>query len=184
MVKILEFREFKNLLIKEAEETPDAADAPAPAPAPEPVPAPAPEPALAPEAELPPAPGEQPPVAAAPGEIQFVFMDDASKKPWRGNHDENGGVKRFTQYAIPPDELAKWIDVHEFEEDNELILAALAGKRDMPKSVYKKFKSEVMDGTLGTDKGTIDITFDSEKKFDNPSTTNLEVVFLKSHDAD
>lgn len=184
MVKILEFKEFKNRLrlTEQDEITPDPADAPA---APEaPVPAPAPiEAPLAPAGELPPDPNAQPPAPAAPDEMKFVFIDDAPKKKWHGNHDENGGVKRFTQYAVTKDDLNKWIDVHEFEESNSLIITALSGKREMPTDVYKKFKSEVIDGTLGVDKGTIDITFDSDKKFDNPSTSNLEVVFLKTHDS-
>lgn len=181
MVKILEFKDFKNklFLMKEADETPDTADAPAPAPPP----IPAPDQPIAPVGELPVDPGAQPPVPATADEMKFVFIDDADKKKWHGNHDENGGVKRFTQYGVTKDELNKWIDVHEFEESNSLIIAALSGKREMPTDVYKKFKSEVIDGTLGADKGTIDITFDSDKKFDNPSTTDLEVVFLKSHDS-
>jgi len=130
--------------------------------------------------ELPPDPNAP---AAAPGseeEAKFIFIDDAEKKPWYGNHNQDGGTKRFTQYSIPKEDLIKWLDVHEFENDQELVTASLAGKRDMPKKVYDILKKEVKDGTLGTDKGTVDIKFDSEKNFDKPSTTDLNVIFLKS----
>jgi hypothetical protein len=186
MVKILEFNEFKKKiqLIREAEgDTPDAADAPAPpAPAAATPPPPAPMPDLGatpPAGELPADPAAQPPSPGAEGEMRFVFIDDAEKKPWHGNHDADGGTKRFTQYSISQEDLTKWLDVHEFEEDQALVTAALAGKREMPEKVYTILKKEVKDGTLGTDKGTIDIKFDSEKDFDNPSTTDLDVVFLK-----
>lgn len=187
MVKILEFNEFKKQLqlIKEAEgDTPDAADAPAAAaPAPPltaPAPAPMPDAAATPPAgELPADPNAQPPAAGATGEMRFVFIDDAEKKPWHGNHDSDGGTKRFTQYSVSQEDLTKWLDVHEFEEDQALVMAALAGKREMPEKIYSILKKEVKEGTLGTDKGTIDIKFDSEKDFDNPSTTDLDVVFLK-----
>ena len=187
MVKILEFNEFKrNLkLIREAEgDTPDAADAPAAAPSPAAPAAPAaPDmgmPAPAPGGELPPDPNAAPPAPGAEGDMRFVFIDDAKKKPWHGNHDEDGGTKRFTQYSITNDDLTKWLDAHEFEKDQELIIAAFTGKRDIPEKVYQILKKEVKDGMLGTDKGTIDIKFDSDTKFNNPSTTDLNIVFLKS----
>ena len=59
-------------------------------------------------------------------------------------------------------------------------MAALAGRRPMPQDVYSTFKKEVVAGDLGTDKGIIDIKFDSDSNFSNPSTSDLEVVFLKS----
>jgi len=186
MVKILEFKEFKRqlgLLLEAEGDTPDAADAPAAAPAtPPPAPAP-PAPdfgAPAPGGELPPDPAAQPPVPNAESEARFVFIDDAKDKPWHGNHDENGGTKSFTQYSVTPEDLAKWLDVHEFENDAELVNAAIAGKREMPEKVYVILKNEVKKGTLGTDKGTIDIKFDSDSNFSNPSTSDLNVVFLKT----
>ena len=188
MVKILEFKEFKKklALIREAEgDTPDAADAPAAPPAPAPAPAApaAPDmgaPAPAPGGELPPDPNAAPPTPNAEGDMRFVFIDDAEKKPWHGNHDADGGTKRFTQYSITKDDLTKWLDAHEFEKDQELIMAAFTGKREVPEKVYSILKKEVKSGMLGTDKGTLDIKFDSDKKFDNPSTTDLNIVFLKS----
>lgn len=184
MVKILEFKEFKTRLkaVYEDEVTPDAADAPAPAPAAAPAPPAMPPPDLgagAPPA-LPPDPNA-PPAAAAPAEMKFVFIKDAIKKPWHGHHDsEAGGIKRLVQYVVTKEELEKWLDVHEFEAEKELVIAALAGKRAMPPEVYKKFKTEVKDGSLGSDRGTTDIKFDNDSAFDHPSTSDLDIVFLKS----
>jgi hypothetical protein len=188
MVKILEFKEFKRRLqlIREAEgDTPDAADAPAaapPPPPPAPTASPAPDLGAAPTGELPPDPNAAPASPGAETDMRFVFMDEPKDKKWRGHHDKDGGTKRFTQYAVTKDELTKWLDVHDYAEEQELIMAALSGKREMPKKIYFDIKNEVERGILGTDKGTIDINFDSEKDFDNPSTTDLDVVFLKPSD--
>lgn len=188
MVKILEFKEFKRRLrlINEAEgDTPDAADAPAAAPPPAPAaptPAPVPDMGGAPAAtgELPPDPNAAPASPAAAG-MKFVFIEDAKKKKWYGHHDEDGGTKRFTQYAIENDAaLTDWLKVHGYEKDAELVKAALAGKKPMPANIYDDLKREVEDGKLGIDKGTIDIKFDSEKDLDNPSTSDVEVGFVKT----
>ena len=186
MVRILEFKEFKTRLraIYEDEITPDAADAPAPAPpaaAAPPPPMPPPDLGAGVPPALPPDPNAPPAAAAGPTEMKFVFIRDAAKKPWHGHHDEEaGGIKRLVQYSVTQEELEKWLDVHEFEAEKELVMAALAGKRAMPPEVYKKFKSEVKDGSLGSDRGTTDIKFDTDSEFDQPSTSDLDIVFLKS----
>jgi hypothetical protein len=66
------------------------------------------------------------------------------------------------------------------ESDKDLVMAALAGRRDFPANIYSEFKKEVTDGLLGVDKGTVDVTFDSDDSFKNPTSDNLEVVFLRS----
>jgi hypothetical protein len=185
MVKILEFKEFKTRLraVYEDEVTPDAADAPAPpAAAPPPPPAmPAPDLGAGVPPAMPPDPNAPPAAAAGPTEMKFVFIKDAVKKPWHGHHDsESGGTKRLVQYSVTKEELEKWLEVHEFEAESELVMAALAGKRTMPLDVYKKFKAEVKDGSLGSDRGTTDIKFDTDSDFDQPSTSDLDIVFLKS----
>jgi hypothetical protein len=176
MKRLLEFKEFKLLLEDDPAPAPDAAAAPPPPPPP--AAAPPPPPPMPDMGGLPPAPA--PTAPTGPGTIKFVFIGDAHDKKWHGNHDSDGGTKRFTQYEIAPDDLTKWLEVHQFDKDKDLVLAALSGKRSMPKEVYLKFKEEVKEGDLGTDKGTIDISFDSDTDFSNPSTTDLEVVFLKA----
>jgi len=181
MVRILEFKEFKMRLM-EAEGDPPASEPPA---SPAAIPPPAPD-MGAPMMDEPPipAPTDGPAagteVAPTAGEdMRFVFIKDAKDKKWHGTHDKEGGVKRFTQYSVKAEEVEKWIDVHKFSDDKELIMAALSGKRDMPERVYSVLKDEVEDGSLGTDRGTIDIKFDSDEDFSKPSTTDLNVVFLK-----
>lgn len=180
MVRILEFKEFKKLLF-EADETETVAPASEPPAGPPPPPAPevaAPDLGM-PAPDTPPA--EAPTAEPTPSdEMKFIFIKDAKSKKWHGTHSSEGGVKRFTQYAVTADELTKWLDVHKFDADKDIALASLAGKRDMPNEVYSTFKREVEDGSLGSEKGTIDIKFDSDTKFDNPSTSDLNVVFLKS----
>jgi hypothetical protein len=66
------------------------------------------------------------------------------------------------------------------ESDKDLVMAALAGRRDFPANIYSEFKEEVKDGLLGVDQGTVDVTFDSDDNFKNPTSDNLEVVFLRS----
>lgn len=130
-------------------------------------------------AELPPDPNQQP-VPEEPKPFKFVFIQDAAHKKWYGQADKDGGVKRFTVYEITQEELDKWLDMHAEDEDSEKIKASLLGKRPMPSSVYSDFKKEVLSGDIGTDKGPIDITFDSDTDYDNPATDDLSVVFLRS----
>jgi hypothetical protein len=185
MVRILEFKEFKQLL--EADET-DAAGLTAPASEPPAGPPPPPTPEVAaPDFGIP--PPDAAPVDAAPAEptaeptpadeMKFVFIQDAKSKKWHGHHGLDGGVKKFTQYSVTADEITKWLDVHKFDADKDVVMASLVGKREMPEDVYSTFKKEVQDGSLGSDKGSIDIKFDSDSNFNNPSTTDLNVVFLK-----
>ena len=129
---------------------------------------------------LPPDPNAPPVNPTAPPGKKFVFIQDAHVKKWHGDSDNEGGTKRFTEYEISDEELATWLEAHDDDDQAEIIKAALDGKRPMPQDVYLQFKKEVLDGTLGSDKGSIDVTFDSDKNFDNPTTANLEVVFLKS----
>lgn len=185
---ILSFWDFKRskLLLEQDElgtEAPPAPASPAvdtPPPPPTAPPPPPPTDFGAGSSTLPPDPNEQPVAPEQPAGMRFVFIQDAPQKKWYGEFDKDGGVKRFTVYEVLPDELAKWLAAHKDEENAELISAALAGKRPMPSSVYSDFKREVMDGTLGTDKGPIEVTFDSDTDFDNPSTADLSVVFLRS----
>jgi hypothetical protein len=180
-MRILEFKEFKNLLLEDEPAAPPAPDAAIPPPPPPP---PAPNIAMPPPpdmgAGLPPDPNAPPVTPAATTSLKFIFIQDAENKKWFGAHDGQGGVKRFTQYEIEPEALTKWLDVHKMESDKDLVIAALAGRRDFPANIYSEFKEEVKDGLLGVDKGTVDITFDSDDNFDNPSSDNLEVVFLRS----
>jgi hypothetical protein len=111
---------------------------------------------------------------------KFVFIQDAHVKKWHGEHDAEGGIKRFTEYEVSDEDLDKWLTAHKFDDKMDLVKTALSGKRPLPPSIYHDFKKEVIAGSLGADKGSIDITFDSDKNFDNPSTTDLDVVFLKS----
>ena len=180
-MRILEFKEFKTLLLED-ELTDAAAATPAPDAA---TPPPAPDAAIPPPspdmgAGLPPDPNAAPVTPASTTSPKIIFIQDAENKKWFGSHDGQGGVKRFTQYEIEPEAPTKWLEVHKMESDKDLVMAALAGRRDFPTNIYSEFKKEVTDGLLGVDKGTIDITFDSDDDFKNPSTDNLEVVFLRS----
>lgn len=181
-MRILEFKEFKNLLLEDEPAAipppaPDAAIPPPPPAAPDMgMPPPAPDMA----AGLPPDPNAAPVAPPANTSPKFIFIQDAENKKWFGSHDGQGGVKRFTQYEIDPEALTKWLEVHKMESDKDLVMAALAGRRDFPANIYSEFKEEVKNGLLGVDKGTIDVTFDSDDNFKNPSTDDLEVVFLKS----
>lgn len=130
--------------------------------------------------ELPPDPNVAPPVPEEPKPFKFVFIQDAAHKKWYGQADKDGGIKRFSVYEVMPDELESWITNHSQDEDTNLIQAALNGKRPMPSSVYSDFKREILSGSLGADKGPIDITFDSDTDYDNPATDDLGVVFLRS----
>ena len=181
-MRILEFKEFKNLLL---EDEPAAVPPPAPDAAIPPPPPPAPDMAMPPPAPdmaagLPPDPNAPPVTPAATTTSKFIFIQDAENKKWFGSHDGQGGVKRFTQYEIDPEALTKWLEVHKMESDKDLVMAALAGRRNFPANIYSEFKEEVKNGLLGVDKGTIDITFDSDDNFKNPSTPDLDVVFLRS----
>jgi hypothetical protein len=179
-MEILSFDEFrKSILILEQDELGAGAPPPPPSPA---VDTPPPPPADfgAGSSTLPPDPNAPAPAPTEPTGLRFVFIQDAPQKKWHGEFDKDGGVKRFTVYEVSQEELEKWLTTHKDEENAELVKAALNGKRPMPSNVYSDFKREVMDGTLGTDKGPIDITFDSETDFDNPSTDDLNVVFLRS----
>lgn len=180
-MRILEFKEFKTLLLED--ELTDAAAAP---PAPDAAAAPpAPDAAIPPPAPdmgagLPPDPNAAPVTPTATTSPKFIFIQDAENKKWFGSHDNQGGVKRFTQYEIDPEALTTWLKAHKMESDEKAVIAALAGRRDLPANIYSEFKEEVKNGLLGVDKGTIDVTFDSDDNFKNPSTEDLEVVFLKS----
>ena len=181
-MRILEFKEFKNLLLEDEPAAPPAPDAAIPPPPPPP---PAPDMAMPPPAPdmaagLPPDPNAPPVTPAATTSPKFIFIQDAENKKWFGSHDGQGGVKRFTQYEIDPEALTTWLKAHKMESDEKAVLAALAGRRDLPANIYSEFKEEVKDGLLGVDKGTIDITFDSDDNFKNPSTPDLDVVFLRS----
>jgi hypothetical protein len=181
-MRILEFKEFKNLLLEDEPAAipppaPDAAIPPPPPAAPDMgMPPPAPDMA----AGLPPDPNAAPVAPPANTSPKFIFIQDAENKKWFGSHDGQGGVKRFTQYEIDPEALTKWLEVHKMESDKDLVMAALAGRRNFPANIYSEFKEEVKNGLLGVDKGTVDITFDSDDNFNNPSTPDLDVVFLKS----
>ena len=181
-MRILEFKEFKNLLLEDEPAAvppgpPEAAVPPPPPPAPDmAMPPPAPDMA----AGLPPDPNAPPVTPAATTTSKFIFIQDAENKKWFGSHDGQGGVKRFTQYEIDPEALTTWLKAHKMESDEKAVIAALAGRRDLPANIYSEFKEEVKNGLLGVDKGTIDVTFDSDDNFKNPSTEDLEVVFLKS----
>lgn len=181
-MRILEFKEFKNLLLEDEPAAipppaPDAAIPPPPPAAPDMgMPPPAPDMA----AGLPPDPNAAPVAPSANTSPKFIFIQDAENKKWFGSHDGQGGVKRFTQYEIDPEALTKWLEVHKMESDKDLVMAALAGRRNFPANIYSEFKEEVKNGLLGVDKGTVDITFDSDDNFNNPSTPDLDVVFLKS----
>ena len=183
-MRILEFKEFKTLLL---EDEPAAAAPPAPEAAPPPPPPPALDMAIPPMppapdmgAGLPPDPNAAPVTPASTTSPKIIFIQDAENKKWFGAHDGQGGVKRFTQYEIEPEALTKWLEVHKMESDKDLVMAALAGRRDFPANIYSEFKKEVTDGLLGVDKGTVDVTFDSDDNFKNPTSDNLEVVFLRS----
>jgi len=129
---------------------------------------------------LPEDPNQQTAISKPAEPYKFVFIQDAAHKKWHGHSDKNGGTKRFSTYSIDKEELTKWIDSHAGDYDPEKIKAALEGKRKMPSLIYSKFKKDVLAGDLGTDKGPIDISFDSDTDFDNPSTDDLSVVFLRS----
>jgi len=180
-MRILEFKEFKNLLLEDEPAAPPAPDAAIPPPPPPP---PAPDMAMPPPpdmaAGLPPDPNAPPVTPAATTSPKIIFIQDAENKKWFGAHDGQGGVKRFTQYEIEPEALTKWLEVHKMESDKDLVMAALAGRRDFPANIYSEFKEEVKGGLLGVDKGTVDVTFDSDDNFKNPTSDNLEVVFLRS----
>ena len=181
-MRILEFKEFKKLLLED--ELTDAAAAP-PAPEAAPPPPPAPDMAIPPApdmgAGLPPDPNAAPVTPAATTSLKFIFIKDAKNKKWHGQHSENGGVKRFTQYEIGPEALTRWLEEHNMESNKDLVMAALAGKRPMPNSVYSTFHKEVTSGIVKdcTDKGTVDVTFKSDDNFKNPTSDNLEVNFVR-----
>lgn len=184
-MEILDFDRFKKSKLILEQDDPLAGGPPPPAASPAtdtPPPPPMSTPDLGMSPTLPPDPNApQAPLAVEePKDFRFVFIQDAAQKKWYGQSDQNGGVKRFTVYQITPDDLETWLAAHKDEANSELVKAALTGKRPMPSSVYSDFKREVIDGTLGTDNGPIDVTFDSDKDFDNPATDDLSVVFLRS----
>jgi hypothetical protein len=127
-MRILEFKEFKNLLLEDEPAAPPAPDAAIPPPPPPP---PAPDMAMPPPpdmaAGLPPDPNAPPVTPAATTSPKIIFIQDAENKKWFGAHDGQGGVKRFTQYEIDPEALTKWLEVHKMESDKDLVMAALAG---------------------------------------------------------
>ena len=183
-MRILEFKEFKTLLLEDepAAVPPTTPEAAIPPPPPASDMAMPPMPPSPPDlgAGLPPDPNAVPVPPAATTSPKFIFIQDAENKKWFGSHDGQGGVKRFTQYEIDPEALTKWLEVHKMESDKDLVMAALAGRRNFPANIYSEFKEEVKNGLLGVDKGTVDITFDSDDNFKNPSTPDLDVVFLRS----
>jgi hypothetical protein len=181
-MRILEFKEFRRLILED-EPAPAADPAAAMPPPPDPaaaMPPPPPPMDMGMPAALPPDPNAAPAGPTSTTGLKFIFIQDAENKKWHGSHGEAGGTKRFTQYEVSPDDLTKWLEVHKLDKEKDLVLAALAGRRPMPETVYSTFKKEVIDGDLGSDKGTLDIKFDSDDNFSHPSTTDLEVVFLKS----
>lgn len=181
-IEILDFDTFRNTLLLEQED-PTAAPPPASPVTDVPPPPPTPNTPSTPpgtNVSLPPDPNAAPPIPEEPKGSKFVFIQDAPEKKWHGQFDKNGGVKRFTVYEVMPEDLEKWLTTHKDDSDADQVNAALSGKRPMSSSIYSDFKREVTDGTLGSDKGPIDITFDSDTDFDNPSTTDLDVVFLRS----
>lgn len=186
-MEIFDFNQFRTILILEQDD-PTAVAASPPPPPPSPAGDVPPPPPSSPGSQFPSTEpliggdqtGQTPPTAPTIQPFKFVFIQDAPHKKWYGVHDKDGGIKRFTVYEVVPDELEKWIEAHEHGEHADLIKAALSGKRHMPSSAYSYFKKEVINGSLGSDLGPIDIKFDSETDFDNPSTEDLEVVFLKS----
>ena len=185
-MRILEFKEFKTLLLEDEPAavppgpptTPEAAIPPPPPPDMGMPPMPPSHPDLG--AGLPPDPNALPVPLAATTSPKFIFIQEAGNKKWFGSNDGQGGVKRFTQYEIDPEALTKWLEVHKMESDKDLVMAALAGRRNFPANIYSEFKEEVKNGLLGVDKGTVAITFDSDDNFKNPSTPDLDVVFLRS----
>ena len=120
-MRILEFKEFKNLLLEDEPAAipppaPDAAIPPPPPAAPDMgMPPPAPDMA----AGLPPDPNAAPVAPPANTSPKFIFIQDAENKKWFGSHDGQGGVKRFTQYEIDPEALTKWLEVHKMESDKD-----------------------------------------------------------------
>ena len=181
-MRILEFKEFKKLLLEDeltdaATSTSAAATTTSTSDAAIPPPPPAPDMG----AGLPPDPNAVPVPPAATTSLKFIFIQDAKNKKWHGQHSENGGVKRFTQYEIGPEALTRWLEDHNMESDKDLVMAALAGKRPMPNSVYSTFHKEVTSGIVKdcTDKGTVDVTFKSDDNFKNPTSDNLEVNFVR-----
>lgn len=182
---ILSYTEFKkSRIILEQEDLgtplPASPAVDTPPPAPMSTSTPPPPPADFGAGTLPPDPNAPPLAPEEPKGMRFVFIQDAHHKKWHGEFNKDGGTKRFTVFEIMPEELDSWLTTHKDDENAEIVKAALAGKRPMPSSVYSDFKREVLDGTIGTDKGPIDIEFDSETNFDNPSTEDLSVVFLRS----
>ena len=182
-MRILEFKEFRRLILED-DPAPAADPAAAMPPPPDPaaaMPPPPPPPVdMGMPAALPPDPNAAPAGPTSTTGLKFIFIQDAENKKWHGSHNEDGGTKRFTQYEVSPDDLTKWLEVHKLDKEKDLVLAALAGRRPMPDTVYSTFKKEVIDGGLGTDKGPLDIKFDSADNFSHPSTTDLDVDFLKS----
>jgi len=186
-MRILEFKEFKNLLLED--ELTDAAAASGvgdtaaasgvgdTAAASNTV-VPPPPPNM--EAGLPPDPNAQPVTPAATTSQKFIFIQDAKNKKWFGSHDDQGGVKRFTQYQIDPTDLTKWLEVHGMESHKDLVMVALTGTRDLPDHIYKELKKEVTNGMLGVDKGTVDVTFSSDTDFKKYTVDNLAVGCVKS----
>lgn len=178
-MEILGFKEYRLLLEQEDPTAPPPPASPATDMPPTPTtPATPPDLGTSPST-LPPDPNAAPPTPEEPQDMKFIFIQDAAGKKWHGEHDKNGGAKKFTVYGVSKEDLEKWLTAHKMDAKSDKVEAALTGKREMPSSVYSEFKKEVVGGELGTDKGTIDITFDSENNFDNPSTTDLDVVFLK-----
>ena len=186
-MRILEFKEFKNLLLEDeltdaATSTSDTALPPTALPPPPTIDTTTTTP-LAQDmgAGLPPDPNAAPVTPAATTSLKFIFINDAKNKKWHGQHSENGGVKRFTQYEIGPEAITRWLEEHNMESNKDLVMAALAGKRPMPNSVYSTFHKEVTSGIVNdcTDKGTVDVTFKSDDNFKNPTSDNLEVNFVR-----
>ena len=187
-MRILEFKEFKKLLLEDdltdaaaasgaasgVGDTASTSDTVVPPPPPPP-----PSPDMG--AGLPPDPNAQPVTPASTTSLKFIFIQDAKNKKWHGQHSENGGVKRFTQYEIGPEALTRWLEDHNMESNKDLVMAALAGKRPMPNSVYSTFHKEVTSGIVKdcTDKGTVDVTFKSDDNVKNPTSDNLEVNFVR-----
>ena len=124
--------------------------------------------------ELPEDPNAQP-IDNGPKPIKFVLLDTSTK--WHMKYSDGGGVKRYNEYQIMPDELDSWINSNSLSNFKNDIISSISGKTQLDKSVYDKLKNALLSKKIGKNIGISDIIYDPNN---NPSTSDLDINFLKS----
>lgn len=127
-------------------------------------------------ATLPPDPNQPIPQANST-EIKFVMLDP--DKEWHSEYDDGGGVRRFSEYEVTQSDLDKWIEDNGLSAEKDKIIKAFKGDIGLSRELFDKLKKSLNSEELGKNLGDLDIEYDEK---DDPSTGELEVVFIKKAD--